>query len=85
VKSDPIPESWRQEYLKRPVAKLPGDLVKAYDELRAQRRDIDHLRAQLWRSQLKVLALASVLGGAAAKGIEVAFIAAIKLLPHLVR
>lgn len=74
--SDPIPEAWRQAYLKRPIEKLPADIVRACDELRAQRRDIDTLRGQvsaakkkLWQELLN-LGLVGVLGGAVVKGFE---------------
>lgn len=92
--SDPIPEAWRQAYLKRPIEKLPADLVRACDELRAQRRDIDMLRGQLveekkaraaaekrlWWEKAKNLALAGVLGAASLKGLEVAFVAVIAFI-----
>jgi hypothetical protein len=77
INPDPIPESWREAYMNRPIAKLPGDLVKAYDELRAQRREINILRAQLFATKLKNLLLVGILGGAAAKGIEVGAMAII--------
>jgi hypothetical protein len=74
--SDPLPEAWRQAYLKRPIEKLPADLVHACDELRAQRRDIDTLRGQvsrakkrLWKELLNLL-LVGVFGGGTVKGLE---------------
>lgn len=79
MNSAPIPETWRQEYLKRPIAKLPGDLVKACDELRAQRREINSLRAQVLKSRIKNALLMAMVGGMAAKGIEVAIVGLIKL------
>lgn len=82
MKSDPLPESWRQAYLKRPIEKLPGDLVKACDELRAQRRDIDTLRSQLRWARMKNVLLIAILGGASAKGIEIAVLAVIHALSH---
>lgn len=82
MNSEPIPETWRQAYLKRPVAQLPGDLLKACDELRAQRRDIDTLRSQLNWSKRKNALLMLMLGGAAAEGVKVAVMALIKLLAH---
>jgi hypothetical protein len=78
MNSAPIPEAWRQEYLKRPMAKLPGDLVKACDELRAQRREINTLRAQVLKSKIKNALLMAMVGGLAAKGIEVAVVGLIK-------
>jgi hypothetical protein len=82
MNSEPIPETWRQEYLKRPVAKLPGDVLKACDELRAQRREINSLRAQVLRSKIKNAVLMAMIGGMAAKGIEVAVIALLKVFAH---
>lgn len=82
MNSEPIPETWRQEYLKRPLAKLPGDLVKACDELRSQRRDIDTLRSQLKWARVKNTILVAILGGASAKGIEIAVLAILKAVGH---
>jgi hypothetical protein len=79
MNSAPIPESWRQEYLKRPVAKLPGDLVKACDQIRMQGREITLLRAQVLKSKIKNAVLMAMIGGCAAKGIEVAVVGLIKL------
>jgi hypothetical protein len=68
--SDPIPESWRKAYETRPIAKLPGDVLKACDELRAQRREINSLRAQVFRYKLKNFVLVGIVGGAAAEGVK---------------
>jgi hypothetical protein len=79
VTPGPIPENWRQEYMKRPTEKLPGDLLHACDELREQRREINTLRGQVLKSKIKNAVLMALVGGAAAKGIEVAVLALIKV------
>jgi hypothetical protein len=79
MNSAPIPDTWREEYLHRPTSRLPGDLLKACDEIRSQRREINTLRGQVLRSRIKNVVLAGVLGGAAAKGIEVGVVALIAL------
>lgn len=79
MNSEPIPETWRQSYLRRPVEKLPGDLLEACDEVRSQRREINSLRHQVLAWKIKNAVLMGLIGGAAAKGIEVAVIALIKL------
>lgn len=69
-------------YKNRPLDKLPNDLLEACNRMRVMQRDVTTLRAQLFRSRLKNIALAAVLGGAAAKGVEVAVIALIKAFSH---
>lgn len=78
-KFDPIPEHWRQEYSKRPLDKLPGDMVNACDEIRKQRKEINSLRSQVLRSRIKNTVLAAILGGAAAEGLKVGVITLITL------
>lgn len=79
MKSEPIPETWRKAYLRRPVEQLPADVVQACDEIRSQSREINSLRSQVLRWKIKNAVLMGLIGGLAAKGIEVAVLALIKL------
>ena len=77
-----IRPEWRQKYLKRTPEQLAADMVAACDQLRQQRKEINSLRAQLiLKSRINVV-MAAILGGAAAKGLEVVGLA---LLHHLAR
>ncbi len=62
---------WRKAYLKRPIERLPQDVTAACDELRRQRKEINNLRGQLFRSNLARTIYAGILGGLAFKGLEV--------------
>jgi len=65
---------WRKAYLKRPLERLPQDVTAACDELRRQRKEINNLRGQLFRSNIKVTVYAGILGGLAFKGLEVVLV-----------
>lgn len=83
---EPIREEWRQQYLKRSLDKLPGDLAAACDQLRHQRNEMGKLRADLegtkaklkWAKWKNNILMAS-LGGAAAEGMKVAVTHLIKV------
>ena len=60
---------WRKAYLKRPIDRLPQDVTAACDELRRQRKEINTLRGQLFRSNFMNTGYAGILGGLAFKGL----------------
>lgn len=66
--------AWRKAYLHRPLDRLPQDVTAACDELRRQRKEINNLRSQLFRSNLKNIGYAGILGGLAFKGLEVVLV-----------
>jgi hypothetical protein len=70
-----ISTEWRQKYLKRTPEQLPRDMVAACDEIRSQRKELNILRGQLLNMRIKNSLLFALLGGAAAKGIEVLAVA----------
>jgi hypothetical protein len=70
-----IKPEWRQRYLTRTPEQLAKDMVAACDQLRTQRKDINLLRSQLLAARIKNTVLVALVGGAAAKGIEVIVIA----------
>lgn len=82
-------ELTREWYAERSLHKLPGDLLEACDQIRAQKKEINKLRADLIlanqakaRLGIKNAALIAVLGGAAASGIEHGILALIKFFTH---
>lgn len=46
-----IPEEWRRQYLQRPIEKLPGDVVKLFDENFQLRKENNQFRADLLNAQ----------------------------------
>jgi hypothetical protein len=80
--SDPIPASWRKAYETRPIEKLPGDMLKACDALRAQGREINSLRSQVLRYKVKNFVLVGLVGGAAAEGVKTLVILLFKHWAH---
>lgn len=77
---EPIPKAVTHErYADRALQKLPGDVLQACDEVRAAKQEINSLRHQVLAWKIKNAVLMALVGGAAAKGIEVAVIALIKL------
>lgn len=77
-----IKPEWRRAYLHRDPQELAKDMVAACDELRNQRKEINSLRGELFRANLKNIVLTAIVGGAAAKGIEVAVVALLKMYGH---
>jgi hypothetical protein len=74
-----IPRDKRQQrYGHRDMEKWRDDLNHNWDLTRALLHQIDDLRARLRWATMQKLLLAGILGGAAAKGLEVAFLAAVK-------
>ena len=71
-----IPAEKREErYAQREPDKLRDDLNLNWDLTRALLRQVDEVQSRLLRSKIKNVVLASILGGAAAKGIEVGVVA----------
>jgi hypothetical protein len=87
---EPLPkEVSRKWYEERKIEQLPKDVLRACDQIRAQKQEIDRLRGDLikanrakFRLGVKNAVLMAVLGGAAAEGIKVAALALFKMLPH---
>ena len=69
--SEPIrPEEWRQNYSRRPIERLPGDVLVAFDKIHNLNREKDQLRADLESAKrklssanLKVWVLTLLVGG----------------------
>ena len=53
-----IPDEWRRKYMQRPLEKLPGDVVKLFDEQFALnirlRKDRDEINRKLLDAQRKL-------------------------------
>lgn len=49
-----IPDEWRRRYLKRSIAELPADVVKAFDRLWAVEREKDKVAGDLIETQFKL-------------------------------
>jgi hypothetical protein len=87
VSFDPIAKSVTHDwYAQRSLQKLPGDVLEACDQIRSQKKEINQLRHDLLEANkaklllgIKNVALVAILGGAAAKGIEVGVLSLIKL------
>ena len=77
-----IDPAWRRRYLERPLERLPQDVTAACDELRRQRKEINNLRGQVFRSKIKNGVLTGIVGGLAFKGAEVALVAIFKAFGH---
>jgi hypothetical protein len=76
-----VPSYMREErYSQRDPKQLRDDLNLNFDLTRALLRQIDELQSQLLQKHIEKWLLAGILGGAAAKGLEVGIVALFKLL-----
>jgi hypothetical protein len=78
-----IPEEWRRQYLRRPIDRLPGDIIKAFDQLELRRRDADKMKSQLIETR-RMLGIADVkvwvlMGAVTAEGFVIAWLVKIVL------
>lgn len=49
-----IPEEWRRQYERRSIEQLPGDVIKAFDRLHTQHRELNTTNRALIETQSKL-------------------------------
>lgn len=46
-----IPDEWRRNFLLRPIERLPGDVLIAFDRIHTLQKEKDQLQSQLLETQ----------------------------------
>lgn len=54
LQQERIPQDWRRNYLERPIARLPKDMITAFDMMWKLQREKDDINARLLKAQRRL-------------------------------